>query len=121
MRERPVLVVEDEGGMRQTLRWTLEEEGFAVADAATARQAVEAALGARPALVLLDYGLPDGDGADVATALRHHLAEGAPPIVVLTADGRAAEKARRVGAVAYLHKPFDLDELLATVRRALAG
>ena len=117
--ERPVLVVEDEAGMRQPLRWTLEAEGFAVDDAATARQALAAARRSRPALVLLDYGLPDGDGADVVAALCAHLSGGAPPIVVITADGRAAEKARRVGAAAYLHKPFDLDELVAVIRREL--
>jgi DNA-binding response OmpR family regulator len=119
MEERPVLVVEDEDAMRQTLCWTLEAEGFAVADAATARQALEAVRRSRPSLVLLDYGLPDGDGADVVAALRKHLSEGAPPVVVITADGRAAEKARRIGAAAYLHKPFDLDELLAVIRREL--
>jgi two-component system KDP operon response regulator KdpE len=121
MSERPVLVVEDDPAMRQSIRWTLEAEGIPVVDAATAAQAIAAAVGGPLALLLLDYGLPDGDGAGVASAVRERLAEAVPPIVVLTADGRAAEKAARVGAVAYLHKPFELDDLLATVRRALGG
>lgn len=119
MIERPVLVVEDDPAMRQTIRWTLEAEGFRVADAGSADQAIATALRGPPALLLLDYGLPDGDGATVVAALRKRLQAATPPIVVVTADGRAAEKAARVGAVAYLHKPFDLDDLLATVQRAL--
>jgi DNA-binding response OmpR family regulator len=120
MTDRPVLVVEDDPAMRQTIRWTLEAEGFVVAEAGSAEQALSATARQRPALVVLDYGLPDRDGGAVADELRARLPS-PPPIVVVTADGRAAEKAARVGAVAYLHKPFDLDDLLATVRRTLDG
>lgn len=117
----PVLVVDDDPALRQTIRWTLEADGFPVVSAAGAAQAVEAAQRERPALVLLDYGLPDGDGSTVAQALRTHFLGNPPPIIVITADGRAAEKAARAGAAAYLHKPFDLDDLLGSIRRVLRG
>jgi DNA-binding response OmpR family regulator len=74
----------------------------------------------RPALVVLDIGLPDIDGYAVAEGLRAAHAEPVP-ILVMTADGRAREKAERVGARAYLHKPFELQELVDHVRRLLAS
>ena len=63
-------------------------------------------------------GLPLVSGDGVASAIRAQYGTSVP-VVVLTADGRAAEKAQRVGAVAYLHKPFELDDLITTVRTAL--
>lgn len=116
----PILVVEDDSRVRRTIQWVLEDEGFAVEVAVDGRQALERATRSRPALVVLDMMLPLLDGAGVADGLRtaHALP---PPILLITADGRAQEKARRVGAYAYLSKPFDLDELVATVRSGLPG
>ena len=91
-----------------------------VRDAADGQEAVEWLTRQRPLLVLLDMGLPIVSGDGVAASLRAHYGT-AVPVVVLTADGRASEKARHVGAVAYLHKPFDIDELVRTVYAALAG
>ena len=118
VRFRPVLVVEDDATVRQALEWTLEAEGIAVSAAGSGRRALELAAGERPGLVLLDIGLPDIPGDAVAAGVRS--AHGDVPILVMTADGRAAEKAARVGAVGYLSKPFELDELVATVKRLLA-
>jgi DNA-binding response OmpR family regulator len=110
-----VLVVDDDPGMRRVMQWALEDEGYAVVAAAGAAQAVAAAAVHSPAVVVLDYGLPDGDGASVARELRAVAADAALPIVLVTADGRASEKAERAGAVAYLHKPFDMGELVRLV------
>jgi two-component system phosphate regulon response regulator PhoB len=118
---KAVLVVDDDERMRQTIRWALEDEGYVVATAGGAEDAVAAATERRPAVVVLDYGLAGGDGAEVARRLRAAMASGELPIVLITADGRASEKAARVGAAAYLHKPFDLDELVALVARSGAG
>lgn len=115
----PVLVVEDDLHLRQTIEWTLEDEGIAVEVAADGEEALAFARHNRPALVLLDMGLPRIDGFGVAQGLRE-MHGGSVPVVVLTADGRAAEKAARVGAVAYLRKPFELEELIAIVRRQLS-
>ena len=116
-RFRPVLVVEDDTVVRRTLEWALEAEGIPVAAAGTGRQALELAGGERPAMVLLDMGLPDITGQEVAEGVR--ATHGNVPILVLTADGRAAQKAQQVGAVGYLSKPFDLDELVGRVREIL--
>jgi len=120
-RSARVLVVDDDPAMLQVIRWTLEDEGFAVTGAADGDQAVAAASGARPDVVVLDFGLPRQDGAAVALKLREATSNAALPIVLVTADGRASEKALRCGAVAYLHKPFEADELIAAVSQAGAG
>ena len=118
-RGAPVLLVEDDPRLRQTIRWTLEDEGLAVAEAADAQQALAALRGTPPTVVVLDYGLPDMDGGALVDALRARPERRTPPIVLITADGRAPEKAARVGAATYLAKPFEVDELAAAVRRAL--
>src|SRR5579871_4591142 len=120
VRQLDVLIVDDDPTMRQVMSWALEEEGLQVAAAGDGRAALETIGRERPALVVLDMGLPLVDGYGVATGLR--AAYGAAvPILLVTADGRAAEKARRVGARAYLHKPFELDDLVRAVQRILTG
>ncbi|HTE83117.1 MAG TPA: response regulator transcription factor [Dehalococcoidia bacterium] len=113
-----ILVVDDDLRTRQAIQWALEDEGFVVDTAADGRQGLERAAKSCPALVVLDMMLPIVDGAAVADGLRAIHGK-PPPIVLVTADDRPEEKARRVGAYAYLRKPFDLDDLIATVRRGL--
>jgi len=115
----PVLLVEDDATLRETLRWALEDEGLPVVEAIDGLDALEWAAGDRPSLVILDMGLPGLDGIGVAHALRTRYGLGLP-ILVVTADGRANEKARQVGAYAYLHKPFDIDRFVERVRQGLA-
>jgi two-component system OmpR family response regulator len=115
----PILVVDDDPGLRQVIQWALEEEGWLVQTAADGRQALAHAKRRRPRLVVLDMGLPELDGVAVAAELRRLYGESLP-IVVITADGHAAAKARRVGARAHLSKPFDIDDLCDTVQR-MAG
>jgi two-component system response regulator MprA len=114
----PILVVDDDLGTRQTITWALEEEGYVVEAAADGRQALEYVAAARPALVVLDLRMPVVDGAQVADGLRSTYGD-PPPIILITADDRAEAKARRVGAFAHLSKPFELDDLVVIVRRAL--
>lgn len=116
----PILVVDDDPEIRKMLQWTFEDEGLLVEMAADGRQALRALAQRRPALLILDMGLPGVDGYGVAEAV--HAAHGIEvPIVVITADGQAAAKAGRVGAFAYFHKPFDIDDLVATVHRGLGS
>jgi DNA-binding response OmpR family regulator len=107
-----ILLVEDDDSIAEPLAAGLARDGFTVTRVATARAALEAA---EPEFVLLDLGLPDGDGADVCRALR---ARSAVPIIVLTA--RADEVDRVVllelGADDYLVKPFGFRELVARIR-----
>jgi DNA-binding response OmpR family regulator len=112
-----VLLVEDDDGIRQVCLWALEDQGFVVEEATDGRQALERASAHRPRLVILDMTLPVMSGDAVADGLR--AVDPDLPILLITADGRAAEKAQRVGAYEYLRKPFDLDVLVAAVRRGL--
>jgi two-component system OmpR family response regulator len=115
-----VLVVDDDPHVRQAICWALEDDGLTVAAAADGREALERASAQPPDLVVLDLTLPDVDGYTVARELRaRHVAE--LMILAITADGQAPAKAARVGAYAYLLKPFDLPDLLAAVWRGLAG
>ncbi|MBV9119744.1 MAG: response regulator [Chloroflexi bacterium] len=109
-----ILVVDDEPEILQFVGTALEDEGFAVTRALDGQQAVNLAADQRPDLVVLDMSLPRLDGDDVARELRK--AHGEIPILLITADGSAREKALRVGAFDYLPKPFDLDRLLTIVR-----
>jgi DNA-binding response OmpR family regulator len=116
--DKLVLVVEDDFDLRQTILWTLKDEGYVVEEAADGGEAVERALQRKPALVLLDIGLPVVDGYGVAASLRSHYSD-TILIVTMTADGRAVEKARRIAAAGYLNKPFELDDLITIVRQMI--
>jgi two-component system KDP operon response regulator KdpE len=113
-----VLVVEDEPQMRRFLRATLGANGFRVVEAPTIAEGTRAALQEPPALVLLDLGLPDGDGIDLVRSLREW---SQVPVIVLSARGREDDKvaALDAGADDYLTKPFGVAELLARIRVAL--
>jgi len=113
-----VLLVEDDPQMRRFLRATLTARGFRLIEAETVSAAEIAATSQAPDLVLLDLGLPDGDGVDLARRLREWTQV---PILVISARGREADKVHALdaGADDYVTKPFGVDELLARMRVAL--
>jgi two-component system KDP operon response regulator KdpE len=113
-----VLIVEDEPQMRRFLATTLRAQGFAVTEAASAREGLVQTAGRNPDLILLDLGLPDGDGLEVTREIRR---SARTPIIVLSARGREQDKvaALDLGADDYLTKPFGVPELLARIRVAL--
>jgi two-component system KDP operon response regulator KdpE len=113
-----VLLIEDEPQMRRFLRTALSANDYRLVEATTAREGLAQAAGRSPDVVLLDLGLPDRDGLDVARELRGW---SAVPIIVLSARGREQDKvaALDLGADDYLTKPFGVDELLARIRVAL--
>ncbi len=112
-----ILVVDDEPAIVRAVRANLARHGFRVETAATQQEALEHAQ-TRPDLILLDLGLPDGDGLEVIRAVRE---QWDIPIIVLSARGAEGEKVRALdlGADDYLTKPFGLDELYARIRVAL--
>lgn len=110
-----ILIVDDELHIRRLLRASLERAGYAIAEAVTARELLSVLPIEQPDLVLLDLGLPDRDGLELLPLL------GAVPVIVVSARESVEEKvaALDLGAVDYVTKPFDSDELLARVRAAL--
>ncbi len=113
-----VLVVEDEPQLRRFLRVSLGAHDHRVVEAETAREAAQLIASHNPEVVLLDLGLPDGDGIELTRQLRTWTGV---PIVVLSARGREADKVEALdaGADDYLTKPFGVGELLARLRLAL--
>jgi len=114
-----VLVVDDDEGIRYTLREILESSGFVVDEAADGEAGLER-FSATPAdLVITDLRMPKLDGMGLLTRLRAF--SPAPRVVVITAHGseRQAVVAMQAGACDYFRKPFEMEELLAVVRRAV--
>ena len=113
-----ILVVDDDLQLRRFLRTTLAGHGHAVAEAGSVAEAIDAIGRVHPAVILLDLGLPDGDGL---TLLRQVPPESRPPVIVLSARGQEGDKvtALDAGAEDYLTKPFGASELLARIRVAL--
>ncbi len=113
-----ILVVDDEPQIQRFLKPALTAAGFDVETAATTDEAKRLAATRAPALIVLDLGLPDGDGKTVIETVR---AFSAVPIIVLSARDQEIEKiaALDLGANDYVEKPFGIGELLARIRVAL--
>ena len=116
-----VLVVDDEPTILELVRFTLEDEQVVVLEAADGIEALERARTARPDLVLLDVQMPRLDGFEVCRRLREDATRAGVRIVMLTAAGQEADRARGLAAGAndYLTKPFSPLALFALVRALL--
>ncbi|RJQ28704.1 MAG: sigma-54-dependent Fis family transcriptional regulator [Peptococcaceae bacterium] len=114
-----ILVADDEEGVRQALRDVLEDSGYKVELAANGTQALEKIKELDPRAVLLDIRMPDLDGMRVLEIVRETGAK--VPIILITAYGSTETtiKAMKLGAFDYITKPFNLDELLAAVKKAV--
>ncbi len=113
-----VLLVEDDPALRSTLRDALQVEGFQVHTAASLSEGRALAAHAAPDLVLLDLGLPDGDGETLLASLRQR---SSTPVLLISARHGEQQKIALLdaGADDYLVKPFSVGELLARMRVAL--
>ena len=113
-----VLVVEDDREIRSLLQASLAIEGFEVRTAVSLGEASALVEHDPPDVILLDLGLPDGDGAQLVRQVRRH---STLPIIVASARDQEAQKFRLLdeGADDYLTNPYSVDELLARIRVAL--
>jgi DNA-binding response OmpR family regulator len=115
-----ILVVEDDKDIRQLLHMQLTAAGYDTAFATDGASALGVARRERPDVIVLDLGLPAGDGFVVMDRLRSIADLEMVPVVVITArEQTEGEKAVQLGARSFLSKPFRGDEVVAEVRRVL--
>jgi two-component system response regulator RegX3 len=118
LRPNRILIIEDEPGLAESVRYALDSEGFEVMVAAGGLIGLEMAKSAGPDLVLLDLMLPELSGLDVCRQIR---SSSDVPIIMLTAKDSEADKVSglELGADDYMTKPFSMRELIARVRAHL--
>src|SRR5574341_1181846 len=116
--EATVLLIEDEGEIRRFLRTSLPDHGYRLYEATTGADGLAQAKARNPDIILIDLGLPDGDGTEVIRQVREWATI---PILVLSARDQEQAKvaALDLGADDYVTKPFGVNELLARMRAAL--
>jgi two-component system, NtrC family, nitrogen regulation response regulator NtrX len=114
-----ILVIDDEAAIRDSLRMTLEYEGYEFVGAATGQEGLALAEREAPDLVLLDVKMPGMDGLEVLERLRH--TNDALPVVVISGHGTisTAVEATKKGAFDFIEKPFASERVLTTLRNAL--
>lgn len=116
-----ILIIEDDQASRQLMKIRLERSGYETAFAGDAMTAVRVARDERPDLILLDFGLPGGDGTVVMERLKTFPALSQIPVIVVSAREPTATEPRAAaaGAFAYVQKPIDFPALFDEIRRAL--
>lgn len=117
--EETILIVDDEAQIRTTLRGVLSDEGYQVLDADDALQALDLISARRPDLVILDMWMPHMDGIELLEQLKLRAPE--LPIIIVSGHGtiETAVRATKLGASDFIEKPFSLDTILRSVRRAM--
>jgi UDP-3-O-acyl N-acetylglucosamine deacetylase len=114
-----VLVVDDEGEIRSSLRGVLGDEGLRVLEAEDGRRALSLVRSERPELVLLDVWMPEVDGIELLRSLQEE--PDRPQVIMISGHGsiETAVQATKLGAFDFIEKPFSIDALLQVVNRAL--
>ncbi len=114
-----VLIIDDDDSLRRVLEYNLREDGYQVVTAANGAAAIAQFHAGAVDLVLTDVRMPEMDGLELLTRLKAMASD--LPVIVLTAHGSidSAVEAMKLGAADYLTKPFNRDQLKATVRKAL--
>jgi excisionase family DNA binding protein len=121
-RSRPlVLIVDDDDGLREYLRSNLEIEGYLVREAASAEEGLAVLEDEPPDLILLDVMMPRMSGWEMLQRVQEKHGVGAIPVIMFSGkvDDREAAAAEERGAQAFLGKPFDPEQLLASTRQLL--
>jgi DNA-binding response OmpR family regulator len=121
MLRHKILVVDDDADLVRALRLRLRANDYDIATAGDGYTAIATAQKERPDLIILDLGLPAGDGFSVLDRLQKSDPLSAVPVIVLSARDPQAneEKALRAGAAAYFQKPADNEELLSVIQTNL--
>ncbi len=121
MEKKKILIIEDDSDYVRLLAMALRAKHYEVAVARDAIMAISEAKKSRPDVILLDLGLPAGDGFVVMERINKTPSLSGTPIIVVSARDPAMNKERAIqgGAFAYFQKPADHDELMASIRQAL--
>lgn len=121
MNHPTVLIADDDSRLLEALSLRLRREGFKVLTASDGYNALALAVERRPDLLVLDVNMPAGDGFTVQERGNHRSELADVPVIYLTGDQsqRLDEMAEVLGAFALIHKPFEFDRLLNTIRAAL--
>ncbi|MCD4695775.1 MAG: response regulator, partial [Bacteroidales bacterium] len=116
-----ILLVDDDKYLQQTLSIILEDEGFEVFSATNGKKAIKEIQNRMPDIVLLDMKLPDMDGMMIQKKLKKIFPEYGGSIIILTAYGdiNGAITSMKLGAFDYITKPFDNEELILTIQKAI--
>ncbi len=116
-----ILVVDDEKTLRLVLRRVMQQEGYEVVEAVDGEEALQVCQQKQPDMILLDAMMPGMDGFTCCAELQRRLAEGCPPVLMITAldDGPSVDLAFKVGATDYVTKPIHWAVLRQRVRRLL--
>ena len=121
MDKKTILIVDDNADTRLVLSARLKANHYDTVFAADALQVMSVALKERPDAILLDLGLPGGNGLMVLERLKANTSLGFIPVIIVTAEDPLVAEARAIegGAVAFLQKPVDQDKLMAAVQQAV--
>lgn len=116
---KKILIADDEKNMRWILEKNLKDEGFSVVEAADGQEAFDLFLDTEPDMVILDYRMPELDGMEVLKRIK--TINDKVPVILVTAHGStdAAVEAMKLGAIDYISKPFDIEELKIKIKKAL--
>jgi CheY-like chemotaxis protein len=119
--DKTILVIDDDYDLREAIKDLLGDEGYRVAIAADGSEGIEYLRAhPAPALILLDYWMPNLNGAAFVQKVKAEAAWADIPVALVTADAKAGELVERLGIEALLKKPVQLDDLLALVERFAA-
>lgn len=119
--KRKILVIEDDKAIALALAVRLRASNYTVLAAYDGVTGLGAAVKEKPDLVVLDISLPGADGLLVAERIQNNVNLAGIPVIFITASKRPGlrERALQLGAVAFLEKPYEAEELLATIQSAL--
>ena len=123
MAKKKILIVDDEVDLVKLLKTELEDKGYDVVIAMNGEEGVRATLLEKPDLLILDIMMPVMDGYEALSRLRNNERTKRLPVIILSAKGETYSilDLQKLGATDYLIKPFESEELLATIQKYLGG